>query len=335
MNLKKIALVSIAAAAVVAAPVFAACPDPAPAFGVTDLCPANTDLGGLCAVQTASPNATALFWGFGSGNFAVTNTTPNCATAVCGADNGSWAYNDVEPGGDGQIAWLLDAGIPNTFVITGDWAGAGQRTNMIDGCPITQAGKTAPIMMVGISDANAAGQGFFAIASARFGASGTAVDYNFSLVNGSAPGDIVLRPVRPPNVVASSNIDGVNRSFTIGSLGLADVQQALYGDGSVTPAEAIQGFKIYTRIVPRNSGVPTNARSSWTAASAVLPLGTAATPITVTCATPSDVYFGYSIVGNSGWEPSFVGTSRGGQCGPTLAQPGPGKGKGKASAASN
>jgi len=330
MTLKKIALVSIAVAAVAAAPAFAECPDPAPTFGTTigAFCPANEDLGGLCAVRNASPNTTALFWGYNQGNFAVTNTTPSCSTATCGADNGSWAYNDIEPGGDGTIAWLLDGG-PGTVVISGDWAGAGFRNFMIDGCPTTQAGKTRPIMMVGLSDQGPGGVGLIAIGAA-LNTPGAKADFDFSFVNGAAAGDMIMRAVRPPNVVASSNIDGVNRSFTIGALGLADIAQAIYSDGSVTPAEAIQGFKIYTRIVPRNSGAPSNARSSWTAASAVLPLGTAATPITVSCATPSDVYFGYSVVGNSGWEPSFVGTSRAGQCGQTLATPGPGKGKGKA-----
>lgn len=330
MNLKKIALVSIAAAAVAAAPAFAACPDPAPTFGTTigAFCPANDDTGGLCAVRNASANTQARFWGFTKGNFAVDNTVPNCPEATCGSDNGSYAYNDIEPGGDGTVAWLLDGG-PGTVVISGDWAGAGQRTNMIDGCPTTQAGKTTPIMMVGLSDQGAGGVGLLAIGSAR-NTPGAKADYDFSFINGATTGDMILRPVRPPNVTASSNIDGVNRSFTLGSLSTADLQNAVYSDGSVTFAEAIQGFKLYTRIVPRNAAVPSNARSGWTSVSAVIPLGAAATPITVNCATASDVYFGYSVVGNSGWEPAFVGSSRKGQCGPTLAEPGPGKGKGKA-----
>lgn len=320
MNLKKIALVSIAAVAVAAAPVFAACPDPAPQFGTNDLCPGNVDLGGICAVTGASANATARFWGFNKGNFAVDNTTPNCAEITCGSDNGSWASNDVEPGGDGSIAWLLDAGIPGTFVITGDWAGAGQRTNMIDGCPTTQAPKAGPIMMVGITDQGANGVGSFAITSAL--KTNIAPDYNFAFIAGTTAGNMALRPVPRPFITGSSRVDTTHQTFNIRSLANADLQQGVYGDGSVSLGEAIQGFKVYQQIVPRGAAVPTNGRGSWTAASALVPLGAPDTAVTVTCATNSDVYFAYSIVGNSGWEGSFVGTSRGGQCGPTLADPG-------------
>ena len=329
MNLKRIAIASMALAAVAAAPAFAACPDPAPTFGtlINGLCPSEPVA--FCNVQSNGTNIRARFWGYNQGNFAVDNTTPQCATATCGADNGNWQFNDPD------VAWLLpatdDVGnpVPGKYWIFGDWAGAGSKTDLIDGCPTTQSPKPRPVMYVGISDRDAAGNGLFAIAWAA-NVPGFKADYDFSNVGGAPPnetgagaGNIVLRTLPRPFVQASVKVDTDTRDFTLRSLSLSDIQAGLYGDDSSNPAEAVQGFKIYRliRAGQQPALLPSLDRAGWTAVTPLLPLGAADQVISVDCSTPSDVFFAYSIVANSGFEAAGLGTARGGQCGPTLADP--------------
>lgn len=340
MNLKRIALASIAVAAIASAPAFAACPDPAPTFGTL----INTFCGGgttFCEVQSPAGGfgASGRFWGWNQADFGHDQLTPQCPNASCGADNGNFASNDVD------AAWLLsiDEGsgpVPGRYWIISDWAGAGVSTDKIDGCPTASSPKTVPIMMIGLSDTDALGNGYLAIAwSARmFGVQ--KADYDFSVVNKSAPpneasigtGDIILRAVPRPFVTASARTGPTSHDFSIRSLVGADLSNMLYGDNSMTEAEAISGFKIYTRIVPRNAPIPANTRSAWTQATGVLPLGSPDTVIPVNCPSNSDVYFAYSIVartstdggvpaGSVPFEAAVVGTSRKGQCGPTIAEP--------------
>jgi len=331
MNLRKIALAVTAFAAVASAPAFGAC-DAAPTFGTVTgaLCPPSSALGGLCAVITPGTNIQARFWGMNQGNFALDGQTGCSANAstTCGVDNGIWTWNDSN--GDGQVGWLLDAGIPGVWVVSGDWGGAGQRPQQIDGCPLAPpAGKTTQIMYVGLTDSDAAGNGYFAIGWAGQSA-GAKADFDFSITDRTSPpsdtgvgtSDMTLRPVPRPFVQASNKIDTTQRSFTLRSLALADIQTGLYGDNTSNPGEAVQGFKIYTLIrSPRSAAAPSLSRSAWTSASGVLPLGGPDTPITVNCAVDSDVFFAYSIVANSGLELAHVGSSRAGQCGPTIAEP--------------
>jgi len=337
MNLKKLALVLIAVAALSAAPAFATCADPAPTFGQlfagSPFCPSEPT--GLCAVivpAAAGPSLAARFWGQTQGNFAVDNTTPSCPNATCGADNG--AYLAFDP----NVPWILQADegsgpVPGKFWIGGDWGASGDPVlnPKVDGCPTFPTASSA-VMLIGLSASDAAGNGYFAIAWAK-NVPGAKGDFEFSTVNktaapndqGTGAGNIVLRQVPKAFITASSRLSSTSHSFSVRSLTLAQISNGLYGDNSMTDSTAVQGFKIYQRIVPRGSAVPANTRTAWTAASGTLAFGAPDTPITVNCATNSDVYFAYSIVGDSGFEMAQVGTSRAGQCGPTLADPGKGK----------
>ena len=337
MNLKKIALVSIAVAAAAAGPALANCVDPAPTFGQlfagSVFCPSEPT--GLCAVivPAAAGAPSARFWGQTQGNFSVDNTSPSCPTATCGADNGNYSPYDA------NVPWILQADegsgpVPGKYWIGSDWNAGGDTTALaqIDGCPSFPVAGQGSVMLIGLSASDAAGNGYFAIAWEKNFA-GAKGDYEFSTVNktaspnsnGTGAGNIVLRQVPKAFITASSRLSSTSHSFSIRSLTLAQISNGLYGDNSMTDAQAVQGFKIYQRIVPRGSAIPANTRSAWTAASGTLAFGAPDTPITVNCATNSDVYFAYSIVGDSGFETAQVGSSRAGQCGPTLADPGKGK----------
>jgi len=338
MNLKKIALVSIAAAAVAAAPAFAACPDPGPTFGQLAQAPAACagQPADLCNVQSAGTGpVVGRFWGAGAGNFAVDNSTPNCAAATCGSDNGGWASD----GAGSAFGWIIQADsgggpIPGRYWIGGDWAGVGDLDifNKIDGC--TNGAGTR--MYIGLSDSDAAGNGYFALAWAGYLAAAKA-DYDFTIVNKTAPpndqgtggGNIILRLAPRPGVVASSRLSSTSHSFTVSIPGPTAYANALYGDNTSNDTQAIQGVRIYQKIVPRGTPVANvgNARGTYTAATGVLPLGSPNQVLTVNCATNSDVYLTYGVVGDSGFEAAQVGTVRAGQCGPTLADPSDGHGK--------
>lgn len=337
MNLKKIVIVSVVAAAIAAAPVFATCPDPAPTFGqLFQSAPwCSSEPTGFCAVISPGSNIQARFWSLTQGNFAVDNTVPSCATATCGADNGSWSPFDA------TLPWVIQADegsgpVPGKYWIGGDWNASGNTdTNMkIDGCPNFA---TPPAMLIGLSDSDANGNGYWALAWARY-SPGAKGDFEFSTIDktsapndqGTGAGNIILRPVPRPNVTASARIDTDTRSFTIGIPTAGALSNALYGDNTLTESQVANAVRIYQRIVPRGAPVSSvgNDRPQWTAATAPITLGSPDTTVSVDCATDSDVYFSYSLVGDSGFEFAKLGTVRAGQCGPNLAAPGPGKGKG-------
>jgi len=327
MNLKRIALASAAVAALAVGPALAYC-DPAPTFGTAGntFCSSNPN-GGICNVQTPGNNIKARFWGLNQGNFASDdNNTSACdLDNNCGADNGTWQSDDANE--DGTIGWVLDDGTGN-WVIFGAWDGAGARASRVDGCPTVQAGETRRVMLFGISDQDATGNGYFAIAWAGE-LPGVKADFDISNIGGAPPnelgtgaGNIILRQVPRPFVAASQRTGPTTHNFTIQSPTFASISNGLYGDDQLLPSEAVQGFRIYTNIVPRGALAPANLRSAgWTAAGATQPFGAPNTVVPVTCATNSDVYFAFSIVANSGFEMVHVGTTRAGQCGPTIADP--------------
>lgn len=233
--------------------------------------------GGYCYVdspgQHTAQTLAGTFWSLGSGIPAIGT----------GNDSGAWPVG----------SWLLPSGSSLFF------GGAWNRSSAIDGC-ITGSvvpGKPAEIMIALISDEDGSGEAFFALASARRVAS-TFPEFDFTFVAGGGLPQNIGLVVIPHARVASSTQGGVVE-FTSPSLG--QVTPGIYGDGSVTAEELIEGYRVYTRTTQPSSN---RASTGWSAVTGIVPLGQNAV---VTVPLGGDRWFGYTLVFESDFETAHVG----------------------------
>ena len=152
-------------------------------------------------------------------------------------------------------------------------------------------------MVALFSDEGGASEGFFAVASARrFANAFPEFDFTFAAGGGLAQ-DIGLATI-PHARVANYTREGV-AEFTSPSLG--QMTPGIYGDGSVTAAELIKGYRVYTHTTPL-SGNRTSA--GWSAVTGILPLGQNAL---VTVPPGVDRAYGYALVFEGNFETAHVG----------------------------
>jgi hypothetical protein len=213
------------------------------------------------------------FWSFGAGHTAI----------GAGADNGAWPVDN----------WLITYG--SNLYFGGSW----DSSQAIDGCITGNVapGKPAEIMVALFSDQGDAGEGFFAVASARrISNAFPEFDFTFAAGGGLAQ-DIGLATI-PRARVASYTRQGV-AEFTAPNLG--EVTPGIYGDGSLTAAELIKGYRVYTHTTPLLSN---RTSAGWSAVTGILLLGQNAF---VTVPPGVDRLYGYALVFEGDFETAHVG----------------------------
>ena len=231
--------------------------------------------GSYCYVVTPGSGqpATLLasFWSFGGGS----------PSPGAGHDSGSW----------GDDAWLLPAQAGH--FLTGDWTVAG-----VDGCLDGQVaeGKAAEIMVVLFGD-HSAGDAFFAVASARRIASlWPQVDFTFA-AGGGTPANIAL--VAQPRVRLTGPI--APAVYLVRGASATEVAPGIHGDGSAGAGEIVVGYRVYVADEPGGD----LARSAWSPASDVVPLG-AEVEIAAPCPLDGSFHVTQSIAFDSGFESFYV-----------------------------
>jgi len=251
--------------------------------------------GGYCYVVSPASTAGATggsFWALGFGNPAVDSPTAG------GDDSDGFPVQD----------WCRPSG-PGCYLV-GDWGG----DERVDGCigGKVAAGKTAEIMVVGLSDGNA-GQGFFAVAAV--GRQPTGSDFDYANIGQN----LTLAPIPTPNITNTVRT-APNVAITVNS---PAITAGFFGDASVTQGDLVKSYRIYKQVLARGAAAPsTRNRSAWTAAGAAVAVGQPFSYTETSCATNSDIWLATAVVFDSGFETSFVsGNSRPVQCGPTIAEP--------------